>query len=152
MPLIRSAASQAMRHGLNAFAHDEHLNVTPEVLLLLADRAAVIAGGLLSRQAAQDAAQPWRTAAQAVPAPAPAVDPGPLRLLLATPGSLEVLGLLDRTTADIAGLLGVNQNRVRYLVRRWYAVSGQVSRTGLAAWGRRQGLVPGGGAPPSPKP
>jgi hypothetical protein len=62
--------------------------------------------------------------------------------MLDDPDAMAVLAHVDTlTNAQIGDRIGLTRDRVKYLVRRWFAASGEMSRTGLAAWGKREGLV-----------
>ena len=63
------------------------------------------------------------------------------------PDAVQILKLLANhlTNADIAEHMDLTPNRVKYVLSCWYTVTGSVSRTGLAAWARAEGIVPSRG-------
>lgn len=162
MSLVLSAAEKVIFRALNETADLHELPLTHRQVQLLARVAAKAAkqsrppdlgptGRPVQRGAGKaavllSAALNPASGSRAPSAPSSASQRAAERLH-DDPDAVQILKLLANhlTNADIAEHMDLTPNRVKYVLSCWYTVTGSVSRTGLAAWARAEGIVPSRG-------
>lgn len=148
MPMTITATERIIRRVLLQVAGEQHMDLTvPQVQLLAASAARAVDARTNARAVeaglARPPAPPAGPGASSVPPPTPSAREKALQRLRADPLAVAAVRLVAEhmTNPEIAEHLGVSLDQIRYRLREWFAAAERTSRTGLAAWAKRDGLL-----------